>query len=96
MIKVDETSQYRILTEELGARVMLQRKRDEAQLILENDDAEDMLQKLQSAANENVKDYWIEGWLNFFSKAPQSSAELPPNMVVNKGQRSKERARWLR
>lgn len=96
MIKVDETSQYSIFTENLGTRVKLQRKRDEAQVILENDDAEDMLDKLQSAANENVKDYWIDGWQNFFAKAPQDSEELPPNMVVNKALGNKIKARRTR
>ena len=96
MIKVDETKQYSIFTEDLGARVKLQRKRDEAQVVLECDDAEDMLDKLQSAANENVKDYWIEGWQNFFAKEPQDSGELPPNMVMNRAMRNKFKARRTR
>lgn len=96
MIKVDETKLYRIFTADLGARVKLQRKRDAAQVVLETDDAEDMLDKLQSAANENVKDYWIDAWQNFFAKAPQDSDELPPNMVVNKALRTKLKARRTR
>jgi hypothetical protein len=96
MIKVDETPQYRIFTEDLGSRVKLERKRDEAQVILEEDDADDMLDKLQSAANEHVKDYWIDGWQNFFSKQPKGSDELPPNMVVNRALRNKIKARRTR
>jgi hypothetical protein len=95
MIKVDETSLYSIFTEDLGTRVKLQRKRDEAQVILEEDDADDMLDKLQAAGNEKVKDYWIEGWENFFSK-PRESDELPPNMVVNRALHNKIKSRRTR
>lgn len=96
MIKVDETSLYSIFTEGLCTRVKLQRKRDEAQVILEGDDAEDIMGKLQSAANDNVKDYWIDGWQNFFAKGQQDSDELPPNMVVNKALRNAFKARGKR
>lgn len=96
MIKVDETPQYRIFTEDLGLRVKLERKRDAAQVILEEEDADDMLGKLQSAANEKVKEYWIDGWQNFFSTQRKPTDELPPNMVVNRALRNKLKARSKR
>lgn len=82
MIKVDETADYRVFSQDLGSRLMLQRKRDDMQVILENDDATDMLEKLQSAANDAVKHWWIDGYSNFFTKPVMNDGKLPDNMVV--------------
>lgn len=82
MIKVDETKHFTVFSESHGSSVKLQRKRDLAVVVLESDDAADMLGKLQGAANELVKDYWIDAWSNFFSTQASSSKTIPKNMKI--------------
>lgn len=82
MIKVDETQHFNVFSEGHGSSVKLQRKRDLAAVILESEDAEDMLDKLQGAANELVKDYWIDAWSNFFAAQPSGLRTIPKNMKI--------------
>lgn len=91
MFKVDETSDYRVFSQDLGSRLMLQRKRDDMQVVLEHEDATDMLEKLQSAANDAVKHWWIDGYSNFFTKPVLEDGKLPANMVVYRSANRKPR-----
>ncbi|MBK6616638.1 hypothetical protein [Ottowia sp.] len=68
MVQIQETGKFVVFSEDCGTRVRIEKKEDGLAVILLNDDARDMLEKLRDAANDAVRDYWIDAWSNHFTR----------------------------
>ena len=76
MIKVQETPHFAVFSEELGSRVRVERKVNGAFVLLSDDDAHDLLDKIRDADdNQAVMEYWIEAWQYRFKTSPLPSFE---------------------
>ena len=83
MIKVQETPHFAVFSEGLGSRVRIERKVNGAFVLLEDDDAQDLIDKLREAGNNyTVMEYWIEAWQYRFKLSPMPSFDnLLPQMA---------------
>jgi hypothetical protein len=71
MIKIQETERFFVFSEDLGARVRIQKRADESFVLLTGEDAQDTLDKLRDAeGNQAVMEYWLEAWSHRFKRYP--------------------------